>query len=156
MPALPSCPPPRRAVGRLAIVSAALSCLAVATGCDDPKRTQCVALVDAINPHTAQLSRAVEHLADAQSNAKVIGELRAAVDEADKAVRSVQLEDTTLSKLALRYRKQLQAAVSVADDLEAAGKDPTRLAAGVEAADGFLAQRDAILGDLNEYCASES
>lgn len=138
------------------LASLGLASLVIASGCDDPKRTQCVALVDAINPHTAVLSRAVEHLADVQDKPEVIDELRTAVAEADKGVKAVALEDTTLSKLALRYRKQLQTAVSIADDLQAAGKDPAKLNAVVDAADGFLSQRDAILGDLNEYCADKS
>jgi len=128
----------------------------LASGCDDPKRTQCAALVDAINPHTAVLSRAVEHLADVQGKPEVIDALRSAVEEADKGVKAVALEDAELSKLALRYRKQLQTAVSIADDLQAAGKDPAKLNPVVTAADGFLSERDAILGDLNEYCADKS
>lgn len=131
-----------------------LALLLAAPGCKKSKREHCNALIDAVNPHTVVLGRAVENLADVQGDPAVIEALRTAAAEADAAVAPLSIPDARLAGFAKAYREQMQTAVGLADDLDAANGAPAKLQRAVSAADAFLARQDEILGELNDYCAA--
>lgn len=142
--------PARQRQARTPICFVGLALL-LSAACDD-KREHCNTLIDAINPHTTVLNGAVEKLATVQSDPAVIDGLRAAAEDADQSLKTLQLEDPKLSGFALSYRKQLQSAKNLADELAAAAGDAAKLHGAVNSADAFLARQDEILGDLNAYC----
>lgn len=127
-----------------------------ASACTDDKRAACNAVIDAINPHTPALRRAVENLVTVQSDPATIHTMRTAISDADAAVKAMQLEDARLAGLVLSYRRQLHEGALLADRLDAANGAPAKLHDAVQQADAFLGQQDKILVELNAYCAADA
>ena len=139
---------------RRSLVAAILPCAAFLVGCDD-RIEQCNRLVDALNPHTEAVSRAVEALASVEKDRDAPHRLAEAVDTADKALAPLALDDPKLAGWLLAYRRQLQAARKAADAVDAAAGDGDRAALheAAQAADDVVATQDEILAELNAYCA---
>lgn len=128
---------------------------AITLGCDD-RIEQCNRLVDALNPHTETVSRAVESLASVQKDPKAPDRLTTAVDTADAALGPVALDDPKLAGWLLAYRRQLQAAKTSAEAVATAARtgDEAALHDAVQAADRVVATQDELLAEINAYCSA--
>ena len=116
---------------------------------------QCNELVERLNPHTEAMARAVEGLARVESDPAALEVLVGAIDRADGELAVVELDDERLAGFGLRYRRQLMDARAAADAMRkaAADEDVAGLNAAAKQADAFLEGQEAILGELNRYCA---
>jgi hypothetical protein len=125
------------------------------SGCDD-RVEQCNRLVDALNPHTETVSRAVESLASLEKDTKAPDRLAAAVDTADGALAPLALDDPKLAGWLLAYRRQLQSAKKAAQAVATAARsgDPAALHDAVLAADRVVATQDELLAEINAYCSA--
>jgi hypothetical protein len=129
--------------------------LPLGLGACDQRVSQCNALVERLNPHTEAMARAVEGLARVESEPGTLDALVAAIDQADRELAVLQLEEERLAGFGLRYRRQLVDARAAAEAMRraAARKDVVGLNAAAKQADTFLAAQAAILEELNGYCA---
>lgn len=136
-------------------VIAGLVFAASSGGCDG-RVEQCNRLVDAVNPQTETVSRAVEALAGVEADRDAPTRLVDAIDEADRALAPVALDDPKLAGWLLAYRKQLASArdVGAAVRAAAASGDPAALHDAVALADRVVADQDALLREINQYCAA--
>jgi hypothetical protein len=128
---------------------------AVALGCDD-RIEQCNRLVDALNPHTETVSRAVESLASVEKDPKAPDRLTVAVDTADSTLGPLAFDDPKLAGWLLAYRRQLQAAKKAAEAVATAARsgDEAALHDAVQAADRVVATQDDLLSEINAYCSA--
>lgn len=120
----------------------------------DQRVSQCNELIGRLNPHTEAMARAVEGLARVESEPGRVDTLQGAIEQADRELAVLQLEDPRLAGFALRYRRQLMDARQAAQAMRgaAASKDPAGLHAAAQQADAFLEGQAELLEELNEYC----
>jgi hypothetical protein len=126
-------------------------------GCDD-KVAQCNRLVDALNPHTETVSRAVESLASVQKDPEAPARLASAVDTADAALATLALDDPKLAGSLLAYRRQLQAAKKAAEAVAVAARagDLAAMHDAAASADRVVTTQDELLAEVNAYCSGPS
>lgn len=122
-------------------------------GCDD-RVAQCNRLVEQLNPRTDAMIRGVETLAQVESDPAVVDRLVEVIDQTDRELAVLQLQDERLAGFALRYRRQLGDARKAAQSMRTAvaDHDAARLNRAAAEADAFLEAQAAILEELNAYC----
>lgn len=122
--------------------------------CED-RVGQCNALIGQLNPHTEAMISSVEGLARIESDPGRLDALTTVIEQADRDLAGVQLQDSQLAGFAARYRKQLEDARAAGEAMRTAvaAKDATGLHDAAKQADAFLDAQAAIVEELNTYCS---